>query len=84
MDQLQWEARQMTSSRDEWVQRYIEEKDDPTVQSRQSYRELKRELNMFRHYHFTVTYTKVSYSYLSLVVCVPFSYFLFSVWTNRT
>ncbi|XP_063413841.1 vitellogenin-5-like isoform X2 [Mytilus trossulus] len=54
--QLQWEARQASPQKDDLVRRYLEEKDNPTSKSEQAYRELKRELNMFRHYHFNVKY----------------------------
>ncbi|VDI43077.1 Hypothetical predicted protein [Mytilus galloprovincialis] len=54
--QLQWEARQASPQKDDLVRRYLEEKDTPTSKSGQAYRELKRELNMFRHYHFNVKY----------------------------
>jgi hypothetical protein len=54
MAQLQWEARQISPRKDEMVERYLEEKDEHGSQFRDAYRELKRELNMFRHYHWQV------------------------------
>jgi hypothetical protein len=61
MAQLQWEARQISPRKDEMVERYLEEKDEHGSQFRDAYRELKRELNMFRHYHWKDKYNKVIY-----------------------
>ena len=61
MSQLQWEAKQISPRKDELVERYLEEKDEHGSQIRDAYRELKQELNMFRHYHWKVKYNKVMY-----------------------
>ncbi|XP_052106613.1 vitellogenin-1-like [Mytilus californianus] len=61
MAQLQWEARQTSPQKDDLVRRYLEEKDNPTAKSEQAYRDLKRELNMFRHYHFNVKYVMTDF-----------------------
>lgn len=59
LEQLLWEGRQGTPDKDELVQRYIEDRDSPDSYFRESYKQLKRELNSFRHYDFVGMYNKV-------------------------